>query len=116
MINKILIILVFIFYSFSSYCVKADISTTASVVMAGGIIKAQNIENTKKYNRKDCPICKGKGWYISGDGISKVNCGYCEPEKQQPIEESVIVHPPIIINQNCSDGSCSGINKSKRKR
>jgi hypothetical protein len=23
-------------------------------------------------------VCKGKGWYISGDGIKKVDCGYCE--------------------------------------
>jgi hypothetical protein len=54
-------------------------STTAAVVTAGAIVKAKHEqENTKKYKRKDCPVCKGKGWYISGDDITKVNCGYCE--------------------------------------
>jgi hypothetical protein len=57
-------------------------STTAPVTLVGGIIKAKHVEqNVKKYKRKDCPVCKGKGWYMSGDGISKVNCGYCEPEQ-----------------------------------
>lgn len=56
-------------------------STTAPVTMAGGIIKAKNILNIeKKYKRKDCPVCKGKGWYLSGDSIKKVECGYCEPD------------------------------------
>lgn len=57
-------------------------STTASVTIVGGIIKAKHIEHNinKKYKRKDCPVCKGKGWYISGDDITKVNCGYCGPE------------------------------------
>jgi hypothetical protein len=60
-------------------------STLATVTLAGGIIKAKNLENpTKKYKRKDCPVCKGKGWYISGDGIKKVDCGYCEEEKYFP--------------------------------
>ena len=53
-------------------------STTASVTIAGGIIKAKHVESNKKYKRKDCPVCEGKGWYISGDKITKVNCGYCE--------------------------------------
>jgi hypothetical protein len=55
-------------------------STTGAVTLAGAIIKAKHTDNVKKYKRKDCPVCKGKGWYMSGDGISKVNCGYCEPE------------------------------------
>lgn len=68
-------------------------STTAAVTLAGGIIKAKTIDTVKKYNRKDCPVCKGKGWYISGDGIKKVDCGYCEEEKG-------VNHPPIIIKSN----------------
>jgi hypothetical protein len=60
-------------------------STTAPVVIAGGIIKAKNTDNIQKYKRKDCPVCKGQGWYWSGDGIKKVDCGYCEPEnKSEP--------------------------------
>lgn len=55
-------------------------STLGPVNLAGGIIKAKHTDTIKKYKRKDCPVCKGKGWYISGDGIKKVDCGYCEPE------------------------------------
>ena len=55
-------------------------STTAPVTLAGGIIKAKHSQQevAKKYKRKDCPVCKGKGWYISGDGIKKIDCQYCE--------------------------------------
>lgn len=75
-------------------------STTAPVTLAGGIIKAKHSDSTKKYKRKDCPVCKGKGWYISGDGIKKVDCGYCEPDKtgQEPSE---ITHPPVILKPDC---------------
>lgn len=56
-------------------------STTAAVVLAGGIIKAKHGDSvSKKYKRQNCPVCKGKGWYISGDKIQKVECGYCEPD------------------------------------
>ena len=66
----------------SSIAMAQNVSSLASVTMAGGIIKAQHGDGiVKKYNRKDCPVCEGKGWYISGDKISKVDCGYCEQEK-----------------------------------
>lgn len=84
-------------------------STVSAVVLSGGIIKSQHTNIEKKYKRKDCPICKGAGWYISGDKISKVDCGYCEPEKGQtapPLPEKVTVHPPVIIRQNCPNGVC----------
>lgn len=55
-------------------------STLASVVIAGSIIKSKHSDHSvKKYKRKDCPVCKGKGWYMSGDGIKKIECNYCEP-------------------------------------
>ena len=55
-------------------------NTLASVVLAGGVIKAAASDNTvTKHKRKDCPVCKGKGWYMSGDGIKKIECTYCEP-------------------------------------
>ena len=57
-------------------------STTSAVTLVGGIIKAQNTETSHKYKRKDCPVCKGTGYYISGDKITKVECGYCEPDKK----------------------------------
>ena len=75
-------------------------STTAVVTLSGAIIKAKSVENTKKYKRKDCPVCKGKGWYISGDKIQKVDCGYCEPDEGASKSE-------------CADGQCT-TRESKR--
>ena len=59
--------------------------STAAVVLAGARIKASRSDDqdVKKYNRKDCPVCKGKGWYVSGDGIKKIECTYCEPDNSQ---------------------------------
>jgi hypothetical protein len=51
---------------------------TAIVTIAAASVKASIVPLVQKHKRKDCPICKGKGWYISGDGIAKVDCGYCE--------------------------------------
>lgn len=61
-------------------------SSTASVGIIGGVIKARHIaeEADEKYPRDECPVCEGKGWYVSGDGIEKVECGYCEPVKTEP--------------------------------
>lgn len=60
---------------------KLDYSTTSVVTLVGAIIQSRQIDVPNvKYKRKDCPVCKGKGWYISGDLISKVDCGYCEPD------------------------------------
>jgi hypothetical protein len=56
-------------------------STIAPVVIAGSIVKSSGVEIVKKYNRKDCPVCKGTGKYLSGDGIKMVDCGYCEETK-----------------------------------
>lgn len=68
--------------------------TTAAVVLAGGIIKSKSsIVINKKYQRKDCPVCKGKGWYMSGDGIKKIECTYCEPD----------------ANLNCSSNQCKTV-------
>lgn len=59
-------------------------STTAAVVLAGATIKAGHQDHqSKKYKRKDCPVCKGKGWYMSGDGIKKIECSYCEDDTPQ---------------------------------
>lgn len=63
------------------FAVSTNYSTTSVVTLVGAKIAAsQKDAPVKKYKRKDCPVCKGKGWYISGDGIAKVSCGYCEPE------------------------------------
>ena len=60
---------------------SVTVNTKPIVIIAGASIKAQTVPVKEKYKREDCPICKGKGWYISGDGIEKVECGYCEPPK-----------------------------------
>lgn len=77
MINKILfasiISLPILFGSSNNY------SATAVVTLAGAKIASENSDVIEKYKRKDCPVCKGKGWYISGDGIAKIQCQYCEP-------------------------------------
>lgn len=56
----------------------STVSTTSVVCLVGASIKAKETPIVTKYKRKDCPVCKGEGWYISGDGIKKVDCGYCE--------------------------------------
>lgn len=57
-------------------------STTSVVTVVGSVIASKSEDNIeKKYKRKDCPVCKGKGWYMSGDGIKKIDCQYCEPEQ-----------------------------------
>lgn len=109
-ILKNLLIILICFQSSQIYAATYSGSTTAPVVIAGAIIKSKHIDQNKKYKRKDCPVCKGKGWYLSGDGIAKVDCGYCELEKTQS-PQKVITHPPITIKQNCPDGSCNKLNK-----
>lgn len=84
---------------YSSY--KYNGSTTSAVTLAGGIIKAKHVDDSKKkYKRKDCPVCKGKGWYISGDGIKKVDCGYCEPDNQEPPPPPNVEQPAYKAPEN----------------
>lgn len=93
-------------------------STTAPVIMAGGIIKSKHSDDTTvKYKRKDCPVCKGKGWYMSGDGIKKIDCNYCEPDQGSG---SISIGPIISITPapkppapNCSNGTCKPYYKYK---
>lgn len=64
------------------------VKPAAAVTLAGGIIKNKSSDTEiKKYPRKDCPVCEGKGWYMSGDGIKKIECQYCEPSKEEPPTE-----------------------------
>jgi hypothetical protein len=74
-------------------------STTAVVTLAGAVIKAKHIDKEKKYPRKDCPVCKGTGKYLSGDGIKMVDCGYCEAEtKDAPLAPAK--------NKECDTQNC----------
>lgn len=95
--NKILFTAV-IFGAFVASSSLPNYSTTSVVTLIGSKIAASQIDApVKKYKRKDCPVCKGKGWYISGDGIAKVSCGYCEPEnKELPAD---FINPSIINNE-----------------
>lgn len=67
------------------------VSTLSGVCLTAGVMISQDNPVEEKYKRKDCPVCEGKGWYISGDDIQKVDCGYCEPENsttEKPEEET----------------------------
>jgi hypothetical protein len=83
-------------------------STTAPVTLAGGIIKAKHTQEvSQKYKRKDCPVCKGKGWYMSGDGILKIDCTYCEADKGSlSIGTIKSFNPTAPVQDNCPDGKC----------
>lgn len=58
--------------------VVKPISSTSVVTLVGAHMKARDFPINMKYKRKECPVCKGTGKYISGDGIKEVDCGYCE--------------------------------------
>ena len=59
---------------------KPKPSTTSVVVVVGAVMMSENLTPEQiKYKRKDCTVCKGKGWYMSGDKIKKIECTYCEP-------------------------------------
>jgi hypothetical protein len=64
-----------------SGCVNKNYSgdSTGVVTIVGAHIKARDVPVVTNYKRKDCPVCKGTGKYLSGDGIKEVDCGYCEP-------------------------------------
>jgi hypothetical protein len=82
----------------------------APVTLAGGVIKAKHAQETvTKYKRKDCPVCKGKGYYISGDGILKIDCTYCEPDKGSITVGPIKSLSPTIKPSNkkdCINGQC----------
>lgn len=75
--NKLITISLFAILLFGSN--KYQGSSTAPVIVAGSIVKNIGNEPSKKYPRKNCPVCKGTGQYLSGDGIKMVDCGYCVP-------------------------------------
>lgn len=65
-----------------------NVSTMSSVCLTGAILQSQKEVQVEKYQRKNCPVCKGKGWYMSGDNIKKIECQYCEPENNtNPLKE-----------------------------
>jgi hypothetical protein len=104
--NKFLFLLLSFVVVYTSNNYKG--STLAPVIIAGAVVKHEGSEITKKYKRKDCPVCKGAGKYLSGDGIKMVDCGYCEPEAK----DEAVTHDPIIIHSRkspfckCEDCKC----------
>jgi hypothetical protein len=78
--NKLILPLLFISLFFTSH--RYDGSSRAPVIISGAIVKNMGNEPIKKYKRKECPVCKGSGQYLSGDGIKMVDCGYCIPDKK----------------------------------
>ena len=93
--NKIICLFLATSFVFANYGYNG--STTSAVTLVGGIIKAKHIDKEKKYPRKNCPVCKGTGKYLSGDKIKMVDCGYCEPESK----DSEVTHPPVKIDPDC---------------
>lgn len=77
--NKLILPFLFMFLIFGNN--KYDGGSLAPVVISGSIVKNVGNEPSKKYKRKECPVCKGSGKYLSGDGIKMVDCGYCIPDK-----------------------------------
>lgn len=73
-------------------------SSTSVVCVSGAIIKSRWSNKEKKYPRDECPVCLGKGWYMSGDDITRVDCGYCEPK---------ISSLPAKNGPVCKDGKCN---------
>lgn len=63
-------------FSFSSPIKHETI--VAATAISGSVIKYPQLNKVEKHKRKDCPVCKGKGWYLSGDGLAKIDCQYCE--------------------------------------
>lgn len=89
------------FLSASIMMIEFTPTSTATVSLIGGVLKARHIaeDTDEKYPRDECPVCEGKGWYISGDGIEKVECGYCEPVKQEPtlVEDPLLMEDPPLV-------------------
>lgn len=82
MIKFISLILILLSFTFISGCHNATTyegGSSAVVTLVGAHIKARDVPIVTKYQRKNCPVCKGTGKYLSGDGIKEVDCGYCEP-------------------------------------
>lgn len=90
-----------IIYSGSNYSGK----TLAPVILAGSVIKHRDTEIIKKYPRSKCPVCKGTGKYLSGDTISWVDCGYCEPEVKSSLNDQKCKNPNCKC-RNCACKNC----------
>lgn len=75
--------------------------TLAPVILAGSVVKHKGTEIIKKYPRSKCPVCKGTGKYLSGDKISLVDCGYCEPEAKTPDQTNI-----TCDNKDCECKAC----------
>jgi len=85
-------------------------STTGVVTLIGALIKTKHVDKEKKYPRKNCPVCKGTGKYLSGDGIKMVDCGYCEPESKSEILPPSKVSDkksPFCKCENCQCENCN---------
>lgn len=48
----------------------------AAVTDAAGGLDRPDVKPVKPL-RKDCKVCKGEGWYLSGDGIARIECKNC---------------------------------------
>jgi hypothetical protein len=96
--NKLILPLLFIGLFFTT--LRYNGNSTAPVILAGSIVKNIGNEPVKKYPRKNCPVCKGTGKYLSGDGIKMVDCGYCETDKKTS-SQNISCNCIECVCQNC---------------
>jgi hypothetical protein len=102
--NKLIlpILAISLFFGINKY----NGGSTAPVVLSGSIVKNIGNEPVKKYPRKNCPVCKGTGKYLSGDGIKMVDCGYCETEKKETKESAEIKNSKPTVSCKCDVCKC----------
>lgn len=97
--NKLILPILFIGLFFTT--ARYDGGSTAPVILAGSIVKNIGNEAIKKYPRKSCPVCKGTGKYLSGDGIKMVDCGYCEQESKEINNQNISCNCKLCKCTNC---------------
>lgn len=102
--NKILAFLLCATISVSYVSSNYRGSTLGPVVLSGAVVKNIGTVIVKKYPRKKCPVCKGTGKYLSGDGITLTDCGYCEPEKSETPKQQTA--PKKCSNKHCKCKHC----------
>jgi hypothetical protein len=82
----------------------------ASIIQCEAYVvsKTANPVPQVKYDRKNCPECKGKGIIKSGDGIHDETCPFCEVKKSEaPPEEDSVSLPNYNCCKHCVCPNCS---------
>lgn len=79
-----------------------DMRATAAVSLAAGTFDSgEDVTPVHKVPRSKCEHCNGTGKIVSGDGLFKQDCPYCEPDK---IDEAA----PIVPKTENAKSPCAG--------